>query len=81
METTNKKSYYSPSQKAATARYNAKAYDEIKLRVKKGMKPLIQELAAQMGMTSVNSLICYAIDRIAEEQHFDLTIVDSEPKE
>ena len=52
-----------------------KAYDDIKFRTKKGMKPLIQQLAKQKGM-SVNSLISYALEKVAEEERFDLTLPD-----
>lgn len=74
-EDKKKKTYYTPAQKAATAKYNAKAYDDIKFRTKKGMKPLIQQLAKQKGM-SVNSLISYALEKVAEEERFDLTLSD-----
>ncbi len=69
---SNKKKYYNPSQKAATAKYNAKAYDEIKFRVKKGVKPLIQELADLQDM-SVNAFIMQAVEKAAEEANFDLS--------
>ncbi len=72
-EDKKKKTYYTPAQKAATAKYNAKAYDDIKFRTKKGMKPLIQQLAEQKGM-SVNALIAYALEKVAEEEQFDLTL-------
>lgn len=45
----------------ATEKYNAKAYDEIKLRVKKGEKSSLQAIAAEQGI-SVNSFITTAIE-------------------
>lgn len=46
-------------------RYNAKAYDQIGLRVKKGGKQLIDEYAKSNGMSVngfINSLIADKID-------------------
>ena len=45
---------------AVKDRYNAKAYDEIKVRVPKGEKDVIQDHAARMG-ESVNAFINRAI--------------------
>ena len=42
-------------------RYNAKAYDEIKLRVKKGEKELIKAHAEKFDGGSVNAFIQRAI--------------------
>ena len=47
---------YSESQKRAVKKYNEKAYDEIKVRVKSGGKKIIQEYAEANGET-VNGLI------------------------
>ena len=44
----------------ANEKYNAKAYDEIKLRVAKGEKERIQTWARQHGSGSVNSYIIEA---------------------
>ena len=56
---------------AVKDRYNAKAYDEIKVRVPKGQKDIIKAHADSMG-ESVNAFIGRAIDeameRDAEEQ-------------
>lgn len=60
---------------ASKNKYNAKAYDRLNVVVKKGVKPLIQQLADQKGM-SVNGLITYALEKVAEEEHFDLTLPD-----
>lgn len=44
------------AQRKAVAKYNAKAYEEIKLRVPRGTKTDYQNLAAAKG-TSLNNLI------------------------
>lgn len=46
-------------------RYNAKAYDEIKLRVFKGEKDVIKEHAENMG-ESINGFINRAIEETME---------------
>lgn len=48
---------YSEAQKKAVKKYNEKAYDEIKLRVKKGQKQIIQDYAASHEDKTVNKLI------------------------
>ncbi len=58
---------------ASKNKYNAKAYDRINVVVKKGMKPLIKELAENMDM-STNALIIYAIEKVAQENNFDLNV-------
>lgn len=47
---------YSEAQKKAVKKYNEKAYDEIKVRVKKGNKKIIQDYAKAKDET-VNQLI------------------------
>ncbi len=47
---------YSEAQKKAVAKYNAKTYDEIKIRVKKGAKAVISDYAAAKGK-STNGLV------------------------
>ena len=47
---------YSEAQKKAVKKYNEKSYDEIKVRVKKGNKEIIQEYA-QSKQETVNSMI------------------------
>ncbi len=47
---------YSEAQKKAVAKYNAKTYDEIKIRVHKGDKAVISDYAASKGK-STNKLI------------------------
>lgn len=47
---------YSEAQKKAVKKYNEKAYDEIKVRVKKGSKDIIQKYAETKKET-VNGMI------------------------
>lgn len=56
---------YSEAQKRATAKYNAKAYERIELRVNKGKKELISKAAKANG-ESVNALINRVIDQEIE---------------
>ena len=51
----------SEAQRKAVAKYNAKAYDRIELKVKKGQKSLLQEVAAQQGQ-SLNGYIKNAVE-------------------
>ncbi len=46
----------------ATAKYNAKAYDRIEVKVKKGEKATLQAIATNQGM-SLNSFITTAIEQ------------------
>lgn len=57
---------YSQGQKEATAKYNAKTYDEIKVRVKKGNKEGLKTIAAMFDM-SLNNFILNAIDFYIDE--------------
>ena len=50
-------------------RYNAKAYDEIKLRVKKGEKELIKAHAETYDNGSVNAFIQRAIAETMERDN------------
>jgi len=47
---------YNEAQKKAVKKYNEKAYDELKVRVKKGTKEIIQKHAEQQKET-VNGMI------------------------
>lgn len=49
------------ARRKANEKYNAKAYDEIKLRVPKGRKAELQAYAEQRGQ-SLNGFIGYAIE-------------------
>ena len=51
----------------ANEKYNAKAYDEIKLRVPKGQKEIIQAAAQQAG-ESVNAYVAEAIAQRMERE-------------
>lgn len=57
---------YTAAAKESTKRYQAKAYDDIRLRLKKGEKAIVQEIAAKHNY-SMNSFIVEAIYRFAEE--------------
>lgn len=54
------------SQTEASAKYNKKAYDEIKIRVKKGNKEKIKEYAESKGM-SLNGFINKLISENMEQ--------------
>lgn len=54
---------YNEAQKRATAKYNAKAYDRIEIKVKKGQKKIIQQHADNNGK-SINS---YIVDLVRED--------------
>lgn len=53
---------YSEAQKKAVKKYNEKAYDEIKVRVKKGSKDIIQKYAESRNET-VNGMINRLIEK------------------
>lgn len=53
---------YNEAAKKATAKYQAKAYDDIRLRVKKGQKELIQAHAQSKGL-SLNAYIVSLIEK------------------
>lgn len=55
----------SESQRKAVAKYNAKAYDEIKVRVSKGNKDIIKAHAEGKG-ESLNGFVNRAIDETME---------------
>lgn len=52
----------SKAQMAATAKYEAKAYDKILVRLPKGQKAAIEAAAAPQSQ-SVNGFICEAVSR------------------
>lgn len=53
---------YTEAQKKATAKYNAKAYDRIEIKVPKGEKEKIKAHAESLGM-SLNAYIVGLIER------------------
>ncbi len=55
----------SKAQQKAVAKYNAKAYDRIELKVAKGKKDVIKDAAQKQG-ESLNSFINIAIDEKLE---------------
>lgn len=69
---------YSPAQKRASAKYNAKAYDRIELKVKKGKKEELQEHASRNG-ESLNSFINRAIDETIERDNSTKSETPAEP--
>lgn len=56
---------YNEVQKRATAKWNAKAYDELKIRVSKGKKEDLQIHAKTTG-ESLNGFVNRAIDETME---------------
>ena len=58
---------YSEAQKKAVKKYNEKAYDELKVRVKKGNKEIIQK-HADLNNETVNRMI----NRLLENEIPDL---------
>ncbi len=56
---------YTEARKRANEKYNAKAYDEIKTRVKKGKKDIIKAHAESKG-ESLNGFVNRAIDETME---------------
>ncbi len=68
----------SKAQQKAVAKYMAKAYDEIKVRVPKGKKDDIKDHAAALGQ-SVNGFINTAIDeKIARDNVENLATISIE---
>ena len=57
-------------QKKANAKYIAKAYDRIELKVKKGRKDLIKAHAESKG-ESINGFVNRAIDETMEREKSD----------
>lgn len=58
---------YIEAQRAATARYNKKTYDQIEIVVHKGKKQAIKEFAQKQGK-STNRFINDAIEKAMAEQ-------------
>lgn len=58
---------YIESQRAATARYNKKAYDVIAIRVKKGQRAQVKAFAQRQGK-SVNGLINELLEKAMYEE-------------
>lgn len=57
---------YNEAQKKATQKYNAKAYDQLKIQVKKGKRELYKEHAKSKGM-SLTELIVSLLDKDMEQ--------------
>ena len=64
-ENTNEKRPVTAAQMKATAKYNKKNYDRIELRVPKGKKQIINDIADKHNI-SINAFINRAIDKEIE---------------
>lgn len=56
---------YDDSQRKATAKYNKKTYDDLKIRVPKGMRETYKQQADRKGM-SLNTYIVSLIEKDME---------------
>ncbi len=56
------------AQKRANQKYNAKAYDQIKIVVKKGRRDEIKQFAEKCGM-SLNAYVNYLIEKDMSESN------------
>lgn len=63
----------------ANEKYNAKAYEEIKVRVQKGKKEIIQEEAKRAGM-STNAYINEAIDAMMRAGGYGIETTENRDK-
>ena len=63
----------SKAQQEAVARYNAKSYDRIELKVKKGRKDIVKTHAESQG-ESLNGFINRAIDETMKRDNDDTDI-------
>ena len=63
----------------ANEKYNAKAYEEIKVRVQKGKKEIIQEEAKRAGM-STNAYINEAIDAMMRAGGYGIETTENTDK-
>lgn len=63
----------------ANEKYNAKAYEEIKVRVQKGKKEIIQEEAKKAGM-STNAYINEAIDAMMRAGSYGIETTENTDK-
>lgn len=55
---------YSEAQKKAVKKYNEKSYDEIKVRVKKGQKEIIQKYVSNSDtFSTVNQFFNFLLER------------------
>ena len=72
---------YSEAQKKAVAKYNAKAYDEIKTRVPKGKKEVLQAIAKEQGI-SLNSYTKQALQaKIKADTGVDIELCNFKDKQ
>lgn len=59
---------YTEARRRANEKYNAKAYDELKIRVPKGKKDVLKAHAQSKG-ESLNSFVNRAIDETVERDN------------
>ena len=59
---------YTQASNKAVQKYNKKAYDDLRIRVKKGNGEIIKSHAAQMG-ESINAFVTRAIDETIERDN------------
>lgn len=59
---------YSEAQKKATAKYNAKAYDRMEIKVPKGKREPITKWAKERGFESYNAYIISLIEKDMERK-------------
>lgn len=69
----------SEARRRANEKYNAKAYEEIKVRVQKGKKEIIQEEAKRAGM-STNAYINEAIDAMMRAGGYGIETTENTDK-
>lgn len=68
-----KKTYYTEVSRRATDKHLSENYEQIMLRVRKGKREKIKELAASQNMSS-QAFILSLIDKEAERLNFDMTV-------
>ena len=73
MEEEKKKTYYSEVNRRASEKHIAANYEQLVLRVRKGKREKIKQLAASQNMSS-QAFILSLIDKEAERLGFDMTV-------
>jgi len=68
-----KRGKYNPNQIIATDKYTAANFDRINIKVRKGKKEKINELAASLNMTTTAYIISL-IEEDAKKRGFDLSV-------
>lgn len=70
---------YSEAQKKATAKYQKKTYDDVRVRVPKGYRDEVLAKAAQISQTSVNDFIRKAVEEKILRDGLGLPIDEYKP--